>query len=197
MTFWQSTPNILTFSRMLLTLFFLVVLFLPFKGSNIVALIIFLLASLTDYFDGKLARLRNITSELGKFLDPFADKILIIGAFIAFVELKLIPGWMVIVILTREFLITGLRLVAVSFKKSIPATRIAKHKTLSQILAIYLILIFLCLKDYGLSQYQMIQFQIFILGFMYLTIFLTIVSGIAYLNNNRYVFTPHHRKPNR
>jgi len=100
----------------------------------------------------------------------------------------LIPAWMVMVILAREFLITGLRLVASGFGKSIPASRIAKHKTVSQMIAVYLILIFICLKNYGFLQDYVLQIRFLILGFMYLTIFLTIASGVMYFYINRHVF---------
>lgn len=184
----RNLPNVLSLSRIILTVFFLFFLFSSLKYSNLIALIIFALASITDYLDGKVARWYNSTSRLGIFLDPLADKILIIAAFISFVELELIPAWMVIVILAREFLITGLRLVAASFGNSIPASRIAKHKTVSQIIAIYLILIFLSLKEYDPAQNLLFYFQDIIIVFMYLTIILTIVSGFSYLKDNRYVF---------
>jgi len=188
MTFLQKLPNFLTVSRIILAVVFLFFLLMPFEGSNLIALLVFTLASLTDYFDGKIARWQKSTSAFGAFLDPLADKILIVSAFVAFVEMRLIPAWMVMVILAREFLITGLRLIASGFGKSIPASRIAKHKTVSQMIAVYLILIFICLKDYSFLQHYLSQIRFLIIGFMYLTIVLTITSGVMYFYINRYVF---------
>ncbi|HEO63804.1 MAG TPA: CDP-diacylglycerol--glycerol-3-phosphate 3-phosphatidyltransferase, partial [Candidatus Omnitrophica bacterium] len=148
MTLLQRVPNLLTLSRIVLTVFFLFFVYSS-QASSFIALLIFIAASLTDYYDGKLARRLNSSSHLGAFLDPLADKILIMGAFISFVGLKLIPAWMVIVILAREFLITGLRLVAAGFDRHIPASRLAKHKMLSQVIAVYLILIFMVSKDFN------------------------------------------------
>lgn len=188
MIYLQNAPNILTLSRIILALFFLLALFLPVKGSNLIALLVFVLASITDYLDGKIARWQNSVSELGAFLDPLADKVLVIGAFIAFVELKLVAGWMLVIIIAREFLITGLRLVAASRKESLPASRIAKHKTFSQMFAIYLILVYLCLEDSIFFKRYLFYFQAVINVFLYLMIFLTIVSGLGYLYHQRDVF---------
>ncbi|MDP8233804.1 MAG: CDP-diacylglycerol--glycerol-3-phosphate 3-phosphatidyltransferase [Candidatus Saelkia tenebricola] len=195
MTFLQRLPNILTVSRIMLAgIFLFLLLFMPFEGAHFIALLVFFVASLTDYFDGKIARWQKSTSVIGAFLDPLADKVLIVGAFLAFIELRLIPAWMVVVILAREFLITGLRLVASGFGKSIPASKIAKHKTVSQMVVIYLVLLFLCFKDYAVLQNHVSQIQVLIFVFMYITIFITIVSGAMYFYANRYVFK---RKRNR
>ena len=195
MTFLQRLPNILTVSRIILAgIFLFLLLFVTFEGVYFIALLVFLLASLTDYFDGKIARWQKSTSVIGAFLDPLADKVLIIGAFLAFIELMLIPAWMVVVILAREFLITGLRLVASGFGKSIPASKIAKHKTVSQMVVIYLVLLFLCFKDYAVLGGYVLQIQVLIMVFMYIAVFITIVSGVMYFYANRYVFK---RKRNR
>ncbi len=188
MTLLQRLPNILTMSRFVLALFFMLFLFSPLEGASIIALIIFIVASLTDYCDGKLARKLNVVSKFGAFLDPLADKVLIMGAFISFVSLELIPAWMVIIILAREFMITGLRLLAASFGRAIPASRLAKHKTLSQVIAVYLILVSICLRELGLVSEYIGYLEVAVLAFMYLTVLLTLASGLAYLCNHKDVF---------
>ena len=191
MTLLQRLPNILTSSRIVLAAIFFLSIFSSFKWASVVALAIFTAASLTDYYDGKLARKLGVVSKFGAFLDPLADKILIMGAFISFVSLELIPAWMVIVILAREFMITGLRLLAAgSSRRSIPASRLAKHKTVSQVIAVYLILISISLRDLSVTPQVYISYvEVLILGFMYLTVFLTLVSGVLYIYNHRDVFS--------
>ncbi|MDP8253160.1 MAG: CDP-diacylglycerol--glycerol-3-phosphate 3-phosphatidyltransferase [Candidatus Kaelpia aquatica] len=188
MTLLQRLPNILTASRILFALFFLLFIFSSLKLASVIALAIFIVASLTDYYDGKLARKLNVTSKFGAFLDPLADKILIMGAFISFVSLELIPAWMVIIILAREFMITGLRLLAAGFGGTIPASRLAKHKTVSQVIAVYLVLISICLKELSLALAYIVYIETAMLAFMYLTVLLTLASGLAYLYNHKDVF---------
>ena len=103
----MTIANQLTLSRILLTFFFMSFLFKESFLYRCLALFIFLIASLTDLYDGRIARRREEVSDFGKLMDPIADKILILSALLAFVELQLVPAWMVILILTREFLITG------------------------------------------------------------------------------------------
>src|SRR5471032_92619 len=112
----MNLPNKLTLSRLVLTVVFLVALFLrsriPF--SETIALLLFSIASLTDYFDGKIARRDKLITNFGILMDPLADKILVCSAFIAFVGERWIPAWMAVVIVARELAITGLRLLAAS-----------------------------------------------------------------------------------
>jgi CDP-diacylglycerol---glycerol-3-phosphate 3-phosphatidyltransferase len=189
MTLLQRLPNILTLSRIVLAILFFIFIFSSLPWASVIALLIFTAASLTDYYDGLLARRLNVVSRFGVFLDPLADKILIIGAFISFVSLSLIPAWMVIVILAREFTITGLRLLAAgSGRRSIPASRLAKHKTLSQVIAVYFILILISIEDLNILNNYIIHLEVLIIGFMYLTVLLTLVSGVLYIYNHRDVF---------
>ncbi len=188
MIFLQRLPNILSLSRIFLAVFFVVFFFSPCKYSKTISFIIFIVASITDYLDGKIARKIKGVSKVGIFLDPLADKILILGAFVCFVELRLVPAWMVIIILAREFIITGLRIYGLTINTHFPATKIAKHKTVSQIIAIYLILSYLTLREWGIITYNHFNYQIIILGFMYLTVFFTIISGLSYVYNNRELF---------
>lgn len=188
MTFLQKLPNILSASRILLAILFVVFFYLPWQYSKTISFILFIIASLTDYLDGKIARKVKGVSRLGMFIDPLADKILILGAFVCFVDLKIIPAWMVIVILSREFLITGLRIYGLTLGQHLPAIRIAKHKTISQIISIYLILIYLVLQERGVIEGFNFYSRAVILGFMYLVVFFTIVSGVSYVYHNRELF---------
>ncbi|HKD10880.1 MAG TPA: CDP-diacylglycerol--glycerol-3-phosphate 3-phosphatidyltransferase, partial [Thermoanaerobaculia bacterium] len=107
-----NLPNALTLSRIFLVPFLVVVLLTKFDGREIVGLIIFLTATATDFFDGWLARRRGEITTLGTLLDPIADKLLISAAFISLVELGLAPAWMVVVVVGREFAVSGLRAIA-------------------------------------------------------------------------------------
>src|SRR5476649_485373 len=147
----MNLPNKLTVSRFVLTAFFLGVLFCPWPipMRNTLALILFSVASFTDFLDGRIARKRNLITNFGKLMDPLADKILTCAAFVAFVEsTHLHPGapvkvaaWMVIIIVARELAITGLRLLAASKSVVLAAERFGKHKTISQIIAIIALLV--------------------------------------------------------
>src|SRR5262245_4025465 len=110
----MNLPNKLTVGRLALTLVFLLMIFSSVPYRDTWALLLFVAASLTDYWDGKIARRDKLITNFGILMDPLADKILICSAFIAFIELRLIPAWMVVVIVARELGITGLRLLAAS-----------------------------------------------------------------------------------
>ena len=134
--------NTLTMARIGFIPFFLVFLFSKMHYGSTVALFIFVIASLTDWYDGRLARERNEVTEFGKFLDPIADKLLVFSAFISFVQLELVPTWMIIVMIGREFLITSLRMVAISNGHHVlPAEQSGKHKTAWHIATIITILV--------------------------------------------------------
>ena len=119
----MNLPNKLTVSRLILTAFFLMALLFDFPYHYTVALVLFVAASLTDLFDGIIARRRNLITAFGKLMDPLADKVLICSAFIAFIELDWMPAWMVILIVARELAITGLRLLAASKNLVLAAER--------------------------------------------------------------------------
>src|SRR5580704_11948740 len=147
----MNLPNKLTLSRLVLTVAFLVVLFLrtQIAFSETIALLLFSAASLTDYFDGKIARRDKLITNFGILMDPLADKILVCSAFIAFVGLGWIEAWMVVIIVARELAITGLRLLAASKNLVLAAEGFGKHKTISQIVAILAILVFYSYQDWG------------------------------------------------
>ena len=131
----MNLPNKLTTARVIVIPFFLVFLMTNFfEGSNYVALAIFIIASLTDMLDGKIARKYNLVTNFGKFMDPLADKLLVCSAMIAFIELGLMPAWIVIIIIAREFIISGFRLIAAEKNVVIAAGMSGKIKTTVQMI---------------------------------------------------------------
>lgn len=153
--------------------------------SLIIAFIVFGLASLTDFFDGFLARRKNLVSDLGKLLDPIADKILIIGVFLAFLQLGVINAWMVSVIMLREFIITGLRLYGLNKNVVLEAKLLGKHKTVSQVIGVFLIFITLILIKITDSKAVLILYYRIIPAAMWYIVIITLFSGINYLWSNR------------
>ncbi len=159
---------------------------------------VFIIAAVTDMYDGMLARRYGIVTDFGKLMDPVADKIIICAAFICFVQLKVthVPAWMVVIIISREFIITSLRLLALSKGQVLAAGRWGKHKTVSQIAAIIIILTFLALRDIafylGIGERFNQLFEAYFANFVYwlmlLTVVLTVVSGLFYLYENRKLF---------
>lgn len=190
----MNISNKLTISRIILTFVFMYFLFAKWSGARYLAFITFLIASLTDYFDGYFARKEGTITEFGKLMDPIADKILVLAAFLAFVELELIPAWTVVIIVSREVTITGLRIAALTKGKVIEAEEAGKHKTVSQMIAIFMILIFLILKEAGKSlvfwngdtERWVLNLIFFV---MLLTVLLTLTSGISFFIKNRKLFT--------
>ena len=132
----MNLPNQLTLSRFFLTIVFVAVLSIDFPFHQMVALIIFIVASVTDYVDGEIARRYSLITTFGKLMDPLVDKIMTAAAFVCLVPLKAIPAWAVVIVILREFLITGLRLLAVSKGRILAADPIGKHKTSWQITTI-------------------------------------------------------------
>ncbi|HMJ67235.1 MAG TPA: CDP-diacylglycerol--glycerol-3-phosphate 3-phosphatidyltransferase [Candidatus Binatia bacterium] len=137
----MNLPNKLTLSRFVLTAGFLAVLFSRTSYHQTFALALFVAASLTDYFDGMIARRDKLITNFGILMDPLADKILVCSAFIAFVDRDWIPAWMAVIVVARELAITGLRLLAASKNLVLAAEGFGKHKTISQIVAIIAILV--------------------------------------------------------
>ena len=137
----MNTPNKLTLLRVLMIPIFLLVLYLGFPGSNYMALVIFILASLTDLLDGHIARSRNLVTDFGKFMDPLADKVLVVTAMLWFVECGKMPAWAVAIVIFREFAVSGMRLIAVEGGRVIAAGWSGKVKTASTMIC--LILMFL------------------------------------------------------
>lgn len=189
----MNLPNKLTASRFVLTGMFLVALLVPFPGHETVALALFTVAGLTDALDGRLARSRGLVTSFGILMDPLADKILTCSALIAFVELRRIEAWMVVVIVARELAITGLRLLAASRSVVLAAEGFGKHKTVSQMVAIVAVLVSMAHPQWGAVGAW--TFGVIVAGRPWIdwlapvaawaAVALTILSGGIYLWRNR------------
>lgn len=191
----MNLPNRLTVSRLALTVLFLAALLVPFPGHATLALALFVAASLTDYFDGMIARRDRLITRFGILMDPLADKILVCSAFIAFVELGQMRAWMVVVIVTRELAITGLRLLAASQNLVLAAEGFGKHKTISQIVCISAVLTSLAYPTWGGWARAFFEFPAglpwvvwFTAASKWVAVALTLLSGSIYLWRNREVF---------
>jgi CDP-diacylglycerol--glycerol-3-phosphate 3-phosphatidyltransferase len=187
-----NLPNKLTISRIALTIAFIVFLFLPGLAWKALALATFLAASATDMLDGYLAKKHNQVTDFGALMDPIADKILILSAFLAFVQMQLVPAWMVVVIIFREAAVTGLRVLALTKGKMIAADHGGKHKTACQVIAIFVILLLIIFKEahpafWSAATESAFRNSIFVL--MLVTVTLTLISGVSYLVNNREVYS--------
>ena len=143
----MNWANRLTVARFFLTLLFVVSLSVPWHFAASTALVLFIVAGVTDYFDGEIARRFGLVSDFGRLMDPLVDKIMIAAAFICLVEWKAMPGWVAVAIISREFLITGLRLLAASKGMVLPSERLGKHKTAWQIVTIVFFLALLAVPE--------------------------------------------------
>jgi len=172
----MNLPNKLTMLRVILVPVFVV---LYIKSIFIPAFIVFIVASITDMLDGKIARKYNLVTNFGKIMDPLADKILVYAAFCLFVQNATMPGWMLIVILFREFTVAGMRTVAASEGIVIAAGMTGKIKTVLQMIAVPLLIIS--------SMHSILA----LLGqiFLWASLVMTIVSGTEYVLKNKSVFS--------
>jgi len=190
-----NLPNTLTMLRIVLTFAFIFFLFMGGLFYKLLAFATFLLASLTDLLDGFLAKRNNQITDFGKLMDPIADKILVLSAFIAFVELKIVPAWMVIIIVFREVVITALRGLAYTKGRVIAADGAGKHKTVSQVVAIFMILLYVIFREGGEAVFKFWTsrtekcFADVIYYLMIVTVILTVVSGVSYLVKNRSLYS--------
>ncbi len=171
----MNLPNKLTILRVIMIPFF--VLALLYNGGEnqtlrYVAAAIFIIASLTDMLDGKIARKCNLVTNFGKFMDPLADKLLVCSALICLVELKELPAWMVIVIISREFIISGFRLVASDNGVVIAASYWGKFKTTFQMIAVVLLIV-------GIPALSMVTTAV-----VWIAIILTVISLVDYIAKN-------------
>ncbi|WP_077326260.1 CDP-diacylglycerol--glycerol-3-phosphate 3-phosphatidyltransferase [Virgibacillus siamensis] len=187
----MNIPNRLTISRICLIPVFIILLSVPFDWgawnigeaslpvSHFAAALLFIIAAATDWVDGYYARKYNLVTNLGKFLDPLADKLLVSAALILLVELGSAPAWVVIIIISREFAVTGLRLVAAGEGIVLAASQMGKLKTLTQMVAIAALL----LHNFPFS-YIGLPFASIML---YVAVFFTILSGYEYFSKNWHV----------
>ena len=170
----MNLPNKLTMFRVILIPFFVVFLLVDITSvDNWIALAIFIIASLTDLLDGKIARKYNLVTNFGKFMDPLADKLLVCSALVCLVELEKIPAWVVIIIIAREFIISGFRLIASDNGVVIAASYYGKFKTTFQILMI-------CLMIADIEAISTLTMVV-----MWIAVILTVVSLIDYLVKNK------------
>ncbi len=176
----MNLPNKITMLRVIMIPIFVAVLLIEFPYHQPIAAALFIVAALTDSLDGYLARSRNLITDFGKFMDPLADKLLVCSALICFVQLGSVPAWMVIIIIAREFAITGLRTLAASDGIVIAASKWGKAKTVSQMLAIVIILF----NNWPFSLLNIPMGTIMI----WIATILTLISGIDYLILNKNVF---------
>lgn len=176
----MNLPNKLTMGRIFAIPVFIVVILM---GHRYIAAIIFILAAFTDMLDGQIARKRNLVTNFGKLMDPLADKLLVMSALICLAELGDVPGWMVIVILGREFIITGMRQVAAAQGIVIAAGMTGKIKTVTQMIAIPLLI----LDNWPFS---MLSVNIPMdTVFLWIALIMTIVSGTEYIVKNKQLFS--------
>jgi len=194
----MNLPNKLTVLRFVLTALFLWALFSPLQLNDTLALVFFSLAGATDFLDGWLARRHRLITSFGILMDPLADKIMTCSAFIAFVEsTRLNPAapvkvaaWMVIIIVAREFAITGLRLLAASKNVVLAAEYFGKHKTVSQIVTINaLLLVDACVEwPASVQRFFLSWVPAFAEIMLWVTVVLTVASGAIYLWRNRTLY---------
>lgn len=178
----MNTPNKLTVARMIIVPFLVVFLLSELGGdaNRYISLILFVVASITDWFDGHLARKNNLVTNFGKFMDPLADKLLVCSAMICMIELNRLPAWVVIIIISREFIISGFRLIAAENGIVIAANYWGKFKTVSQ-----MIMIILLILHFDTIPAFVILEQIFI----WISLALTVISLMTYIWQNKSVLS--------
>ena len=192
----MNLPNKITIARILLVP---IMMLMPYIGItaktsfglpivNIIILIIFLVASFTDYLDGHIARKRNIVTNFGKFLDPIADKLLVLAALVMLVEAGIIPGWIPIIIAAREFMVSAIRMLVATEGKVIAASKLGKIKTVTQMVAISLAFLdtnyFMSFVCGALTGFALIL-NILMSVAMILAVIATIWSGVDYFMKSK------------
>jgi CDP-diacylglycerol--glycerol-3-phosphate 3-phosphatidyltransferase len=175
----MNLANKLTLSRVLMIPIFVFFLLKGTQTDMIIAGVIFIIASLTDFLDGYIARSRNLVTNFGKFMDPLADKLLVMSGFICFVELQIVPAWIVILIMARELTVSIFRAIAAADGTVIAAGKLGKYKTTTQMIA----LILLCFNNFPFHYINIPVDMIFV----YICAFLTVLSGVDYVLKNKEV----------
>jgi CDP-diacylglycerol---glycerol-3-phosphate 3-phosphatidyltransferase len=188
----MNLPNKITVSRILLIPLFLIVMLYPFSWgemsllgaelpvTHFVGALIFIIASTTDWIDGHFARKYNLVTNLGKFLDPLADKLLVSAALIVLVQLGMASSWIVILIISREFAVTGLRAILAGEGEIVAANMLGKIKTWTQIIAISALLLHNIIFELVSLPFDVIA--------LWVAAFFTIWSGWDYFSKNKHVF---------
>ncbi len=181
----MNLPNKLTVARIILTPFYLAAMVINFKYHYLIAAAIFIVASITDFLDGKIARKNNIVTTFGKLCDPVADKMLTTAALLAFMQLGLCNIWIVMIVLTREFLVTSFRLVASAQGVVIAAGIWGKLKTASQM--VFSIVIMLAIHFVVEFNLDFDKFALVSNILLWITAVLTVVSGVKYIIDGKKV----------
>lgn len=191
----MNLPNKLSLGRLVLVAPFVALFYLPIPNGISFALLIFLVASFTDYLDGKIARSCGLVTNFGKLFDPLADKILMASALTMLAIEREIPAWIVIAILAREFFVTGIRQIAVAQGVVVAAERLGKHKMVWQIITTIYFLLKIAAHQETMFAFARPWFKIKLFSpevfgafCIYFTAFLTLVSGLSYFWKNRSLF---------
>jgi len=172
----MNLPNKLCFVRLFLVLLVLLVLYSKIENSVYIATLFFIIAAFTDILDGYIARSRNLITDFGKFFDPLVDKILVVSILVYLVSIKIVPDWMVIIIIVREFAVSGFRIIAASKGIVVAASKLGKFKTQSQVIAVIVALLKI---NHDIPYY---------LWIIFIAVILTVISGIDYIWKGRDVF---------
>ncbi|MDB6137673.1 MAG: pgsA [Verrucomicrobiaceae bacterium] len=191
----MNLPNQLSTARLLLTLPFVVLCYIPIPNGHAWALVVFLIASFTDYLDGMIARRWHLVTNFGKLFDPLADKILMASAMTMLAIEKQLPAWVVIAILSREFFVTGIRQIAVSQGVVLAAEKLGKHKMVWQVITVTYFLIKMAAEEplFAFAKpwftWRPLSPAFFGNFTIYFTAFLTLISGFSYFWKNRRLFS--------
>lgn len=192
----MNLPNILTLSRLGLAFVLIPLLVFDFPYGKTAALVLFIIGALTDYLDGRLARNVYGVTQFGSLMDPVTDKVMVCAAFITFVELQIVKAIVVVIIVAREFMVTGLRLLALNDGQVISAGKWGKHKTVWQLVAIILILLGLAIRD-DLLRNRSAELiasydRLFTIGSHTISIavaVITVLSGVMYMIEHKSLIT--------
>jgi CDP-diacylglycerol--glycerol-3-phosphate 3-phosphatidyltransferase len=190
----MNWANRITLSRLLLTVIFVIALNSSWPYARTTALVIFLIAGLTDFIDGEIARRYGIITNFGKLMDPLVDKIMLAAAFISLVPLKAVPAWAATTIVARDFLITGLRLMASAKGRILPAESLGKQKTSWQVITVLFFLGLFSASELGFANEESVWWlrawnhagPILV----WITVALTLYSGLAYAWRHRELIAP-------
>ena len=191
----MNLPNVLTLSRIPILFGIVAFLYAPFTGASTIAFVLFVVGALTDWADGYYARKQGLVSNFGKLMDALTDKVFMVGLFITLLAAHKLPAWtlpLLLLILSREFLITGLRLVAASSGVVLGAEKSGKHKTVSQIVAAILLLLAIAVRNDFTELLPVVAGDVLHLGgvvFFCIATLLTVSSGTQYMVKYWSIFT--------
>jgi CDP-diacylglycerol--glycerol-3-phosphate 3-phosphatidyltransferase len=190
----MNWANRLTLSRLLLTIIFVAALNSSWQYGRTLALVVFLIAGVSDFVDGEIARRYGIVTNFGKLMDPLVDKIMVAAAFISLVPLKAVPAWAATTVVARDFLITGLRMMATSKGKVLPAEMLGKQKTSWQVVTVIFFLALLSLHElHYANERSTWWFHAWDQGgpiLVWITVALTVYSGLGYAWRHRELIAP-------